>query len=546
MQVYAFDVVVVGSGFGGAVTAFRAAEAGLSVCVLERGRAYPPGSFARAPHQMRDNFWEPARNLHGLFHVWRMDGIDALTASGLGGGSLIYANVLLRKDRSWFEDEGTPWPVSYDDLVPHYERVERMIGVARYPEHLVALTPKTREYRDAAKRLGLAHDLPPLAVSFCAPDEPAGEPIKNAPPHLHGTHTRSTCRLCGECDLGCNWGAKNTLDFNYLSRAAEHGADLRTHAEVRAFSKVDDHFAVDYVDYSDRSVQRRVTLTCKQLVLAAGALGSTFLLLKNREAFPALSPRLGTGFSGNGDFLGLALNATAQTGQPRLIDPGRGPVITSFVRKPDALDGATGRGFYVEDAGYPDFVGWMCEMARIPSVAARVFAYARRITAKALGRDGDTNLGKELSDLIGDCALSKSSLPMLGMGRDVPGGRFFLNRSGALDLQWPADKSSDFFDDMKRVMAALARELGADFVPNPLSTWLRRLVTVHPLGGLPMGRTAQAGVTNPHGEVFGAPGLFVADGAVMPGPVGPNPSLTIAALADRFADRLIDRAGGPS
>src|SRR5690242_14799485 len=125
-----WDAVVVGSGFGGSTVAYRLAEAGLSVCLLERGKAYPPGSFPRSPLGIRRNFWDPSAGDYGMFNVWSFRGIEGLVSSGLGGGSLIYANVLLRKDPKWFirQDHGGAyeyWPVTYDDLVPHYEHVER-------------------------------------------------------------------------------------------------------------------------------------------------------------------------------------------------------------------------------------------------------------------------------------------------------------------------------------------------------------------------------------------------------------------------------------
>src|SRR5215471_17271504 len=240
------DVVVVGSGFGGSVSAYRLAQAGLSVVLLERGNAYPPDSFPRTPAQMSRAFWNPGAGLYGMFDVWRFSGCDSVVSSGLGGGSLIYANVLLRKDEHWFvRDDPLPdggyesWPVTRADLDPHYDEVERMLGATPYPLEApgYAKTPKTHAMRDAAAELGLSWQLPPLAVSF-APARGAapglGLPIVDLSyGNLHGQQ-RSTCHLCGECNIGCNVGAKNTLDYNYLSAARHHGADLRTGHEVRA------------------------------------------------------------------------------------------------------------------------------------------------------------------------------------------------------------------------------------------------------------------------------------------------------------------------
>ena len=232
-----FEAVVVGSGFGGSVTAYRLAEAGHSVCLLERGKAFPPNSFPRSPLGMKSQFWDPSEGLHGMFNMWSFDNIDAICASGLGGGSLIYANVLLRKDEDWFvkEEPGhgswkggyEHWPVTRSDLDPHYDRVEKMMNVQKFPleQSPYDRNRKVLAYRDAAQALGLDWRLVNLAVTFANDGLPAvpGEPIKEARENYHG-RTRLTCRLCGECDIGCNYGAKNTLDYTYLSAAERAGA----------------------------------------------------------------------------------------------------------------------------------------------------------------------------------------------------------------------------------------------------------------------------------------------------------------------------------
>src|SRR5919109_2838104 len=154
-----FDTVIVGSGFGGSVMAYRLAEAGVGVCVLERGRPYPPGSFTRSPYKARESFWDPPRGLTGMYHYWSFKGIDVLVSAGIGGGSLIYANVLLRKDERWFITEDVNdggyehWPVTRADLDPHYDRVERMIGVQLYPlvHPPYDRTPKLIAMQEAAR-----------------------------------------------------------------------------------------------------------------------------------------------------------------------------------------------------------------------------------------------------------------------------------------------------------------------------------------------------------------------------------------------------------
>ena len=340
-----FDAVVVGSGFGGSVTAYRLAEGGLRVCLLERGKAYPPGSFPRTPYDMARNFWDPSEGKHGMFDLWTFKGLEALVSSGLGGGSLIYANVLIRKDPEWFVNEdGEDWPVTRDVLDPHYDRVEPMLAPQRYPFDVepYASTPKTQAMQYAAQQLGLDWNLPNLAVTFGNPGQTPrpGDQIGDGD-NLHGL-PRFTCRLCGECDIGCNYGSKNTLDFNYLSAFVRQGGEIRTRSEVRTFSPTDGGgFVVRYVTHeperegepTDTSALPVKTLTCARLVLSAGAFGTPYLLLRNAQAFPGLSPTaLGTRFCGNGDKLAF-LNKSVRTDRGRraghAFEPSIGPVITS-------------------------------------------------------------------------------------------------------------------------------------------------------------------------------------------------------------------------
>ena len=292
----------------------------------------------------------------------------------------------------------------------------------------------------------------------------------------------------------------------------------------------------------------RVTVTADELVLAAGTLGTTYLLLRNRAALPGLSPRLGEGFSGNGDLLTFASRCT-ESGMggaraPRLIDASYGPVITSAVRVADELDGdgRSGRGFYIEDAGYPEFVSWMLQVVDTPS------ALAGRCPSSSTSRARTSPAGTRTSarrprTCSGDCHLSSGVLPLLVMGRDVPDGLMSL-AGDRLEVDWRKDRGSErYFDDAREAARELSDALGGHFLDNPI--WLlSRVITVHPLGGCRMGRTDAEGVVDPYGRVFNCPGLHVADGSVMPGPVGANPSLTIAALADRFAGAMIDGAPG--
>jgi cholesterol oxidase len=558
-----FDAVVIGSGFGGSVMTWRLGEAGKHVCLLERGKRYPPGSFARSPLEMRDNFWDPSEKTYGLFEIWRFSGIDGVVSAGLGGGSLIYANVFLRKDPRWFyrrelDGRTTPWPVTREELNPHYDRVEAITGLQEFPfdKKPYSSTPKTKAMRDAAAAAGLHWCTPPLAVTFGDPaDKPVpGEPIKDADGYTTNNihrRTRYTCRLCGECDLGCNYGSKNTLDYTYLTLADRiENVEIRDLCEVRSFRPIEGGgYSVSYANHRPDDPSASVELVevvCDKLVLSAGTFGTAYLLLKNLANFPGLSPRLGEHFSGNGDFLGLFLDAKDEVaGQtvPRVLAPSQGSVITSAVRVPDSADeGGTGAGLYIQDGGYPGFLDWLTESMHLGKELHRALRFIGHEILGWVRHDEDTDIDEQLEGLIGDAASSSSLLPVLGMGLDTPGGRFSLSKDGDLELTWNSSDSSEYFDRVKATMGTLARSLGARFLEDPLSHIHNKVITVHALGGCSMGTSIDEGVVDSYGEVFGFPGFFVADGSVMPGPVGPNPSLTIAALSDRFADRVLGQA----
>lgn len=540
-----FDAIIAGSGFGGSVVAARLAEAGWRVLVLERGKAWAPGSFPRYPREFHQALWDPSRNRYGLFNLWSFRGIDIVTASGLGGGSLLYANVLLRKDPAWFiQNEGEYWPLSYTDLVPHYERVEATLGARHLPiEDSAFRVPKTFAFRSAAAQAGLDWRTVPLAVAFgeSVDAKPAiGVPLK-ASENLHNS-PRASCRLCGECDVGCNYGSKNTLDLNYLSQAKANGANIRTLSQVQSVRPDGAGFAVDYISHDPDDGRPSLNLPLKVahsriLILSMGSPATPYILMKSQRHFRHISPMLGQRFAGNGDFLGFVRRASS------VLDPYHGPVITSAVRIPDFSEGGTSPGVYVEDAGFPNFLAYFVEslVYNRPATFFRLLRFAFRYLTRTLGFNENSSIGRVVSDLIGSGSFTERSLPLLGMGRDTPDGSLFL-RNGRLQSDWTMRTSEAYFKSVRKTMQQIANSLGGHFFTNPMSL-LNKVISVHPLGGCVMGSSIENGVVDSNGEVFNYPGLFVADGSAMPGPVGANPSLTIAAIADRTADRIINKYG---
>ena len=549
-----FDAVVVGSGFGGSVVSYRLAEAGMRVCLLERGKAYPPGSFPRSPAGMRTNFWDPSDGLFGMYSVWAFAGINAVVSSGLGGGSLIYANVLLRKDEKWFvEENGWRWPVDRAALDPHYDRVEQMIKPQRYPldKKPYDETWKTQTMKRIAGDLGLQFELPPLAVTFGndVQHPVPGQKIVEEHRNYHD-RDRFTCLLVGECDVGCNYGSKNTLDFNYISAAKRANADIRVLSEVKSFRpRPQGGYEIDYTVHDPNSEGRRrgakqplTTITADRLILSAGTLGTSYLLLRNRASFPAFNEHLGTKFCGNGDLLGFILRCTdPKTAVRYNVNSSRAPAITAALRASDTLDDPAidRRGFYIEDGGQPEFVNWLIEATQFPTQIGAAVRFALLRLRTLLFREGRTEISRQISALFGPCDLASSSFAVLGMGRDIADGNLRVGRQNVLELDWKIARSQKYFDTLRSTMKAMAKLINAEFRDNP--TWyLKRVVTVHPLGGAPMGHGPEDGFADSYGKVFGYEGLYVADGSVMPGPIGANPSLTIAAMADRTADRILE------
>ena len=450
------------------------------------------------------------------------DHIEAVVSSALGGGSIIYANVLLEKPAATF----TGWPLAHADLVQHYEAVRTIIAPQPYPfeDPPYDQTPKVIAFERAARTLGVNRELPPLAVTFANDGRaPAlGEPIV-------GTTNRFTCRLCGECNVGCNFGSKNTLDFNYLRLFEKEEGKIRTLAEVTSFRpRKGGGFCVEYQSHNPECPGLH-RVTAKRLVLAAGSLGTTYLLLRNANDLdhPPDSAVLGSRWCGNGDFLASLKNVKND------LDPERGPVITT------ALEYDGGR-YYIEDGGYPAFLEWLIEGMGSPSFAGRALRIAYRMAKDRMEGRRVSSIGREVAEVIG-LKSSSRTLPLCGMGDDVPDGKLSLSKSEPdwLENDWSEKSSKQYFADIEKSMRQLAGALDAEF-SGDLLLKMNKLITAHPVGGCPMGTARANGVVDEFGQVFGVEGLSIADGSILPGPVGPNPSLTIAAIADRAATHMLD------
>jgi cholesterol oxidase len=506
------DALIIGSGFGGAVTACRLAQAGCSVIVLERGRRWTVADFPRTPNDpwIWDDREPTVRN--GWFDFKVFPNMSVVQGAGVGGGSLVYANVSIEAKSDTF-DAGWPPEITYNGLKPHYDTVGQMLGVQRVPAN--QLPERTRLLREGADKAGFGDRFRQLdlAVTFDAA-WPAGaadrHDAKHSRTHLnqHGVE-QGTCVHLGNCDIGCDVNARNTLDLNYLAVAERNGAEVRPLHIVRRIATDAEGYEVSFEKIAgNQLVPGRLTAT--YVILAAGSLGSTGVLLRSRGAggLPNISQRLGFAWSSNGDFLTPALHPF------RNVSPTRGPTITGAI---DLLDGAyMGQPIFIEDGGLPDFGrNFLEQLTADPQADPR----AQRLKATLL-------------PLLANGSLFNSVMPWFAQARDAADGRLSL-KNGRLWLDWDIAASEDTVNAVASMHRKLAFLTGG--MPMTPLTWTigKDLITPHPLGGCNMGTSTAHGVVDYKGEVFNHPGLFVADGSIVPKAIGLNPSRTIAALAER-------------
>ena len=510
-----FDAVIVGSGFGGAIHALRLAQAGKSVLVLERGQRYRPADFPRDPKDVDRVFWRYPRRpaAQGLYDVRFFSGLAAVAGSGVGGGSLVYANIHIRPDAAVFDDPRWPRSLNRLTLDPYYDKVAKMLGIAPVPT--ADDLPKRNIFRAAAQRMGREVFDPDQAVSWSDPGEPG----------------REACSFCSSCEFGCTHGAKNTLDFNYLAQAEELGARIRPGINVSHVEPAPDCYRVHYQELANGEAG---SVTGTRVVLSAGTLGTNEILLRSRDTrgtLPKLSAQLGRGFSGNGDFLGTVQNSAQD------FEPWRGPDVTSVMK--------------------------FCEAAPEFTLAAPSF---NRATMEVLASQGQPRLGwlRPLAPLLwpwmgslmplafrlglmsrpGKLPMPKAGDParmtnLFAIGRDNANGRMLL-KGDRLDIEWDyARENAALIHHMTEAMQQFGAAYGGSFAP--LATWslFRRILTVHPLGGCRLSESPDGGVVSPRGEVHGYPGLFVADGSVIPTAIGFHPAMTISAVAESIAEAVV-------
>jgi len=544
-----YDIVIVGSGYGGAIPAARLgyanAEAGgkLRIAVLERGDEHPTGTFPETQQELT-SIIRTGRNPLGWWDIPRFKTIDVLQGNGLGGTSLNNMNVAIVPDREVFLET---WPeairaeVSASDdgvgaLDEYYERARAMLGAIPYREG--EDLPKTAVFDEIAGAAGSEGGTLNIAVS--KEDRTTRFGVK-----------RARCINCANCATGCNVGAKNTLMTNYLPMAAHHGVELHPRVEVDHVvkSKGGWKLVCALLGGPKGTIRTHREINARRVIISANSLGSTGVLLRSAAEGLRLSRWVGKNFSGNGDNFGIAYNTDrlteAQGFGTRTDERSKlraGPNITSVMRfGADQRD--LRKRYTVQDLTAAGPVVDAIRMA-LATLAATSYRDMRRQKLKRWRRDRRWNTEGALNHSLG----------FLLMCHDNSDGELLLDDRGSVRVEWPGATTERVYGDIDELMRPAVEKIGGTYMKNP--RWGTRflgnhLITAHPIGGCSMADSVDYGVVDHAGRVFDADGgfhngLYVSDGSVLPRALAVNPLLTISMFAERMAEHLRAELGLPA
>ncbi|XP_067053204.1 cholesterol oxidase-like [Acropora muricata] len=543
-----YDVVVIGSGYGGGIAASRCARAGKSVCVLERGKEWLPGDFPETfellAKQVQATIGGRPRT-HGkpndLLDFFVTDDLTVLTGSGLGGTSLINANVALDMKPEVLQE--SEWPKDIRDDADQMNKIDRkhfydMMKPEKYPSSYPALKKMDRMKESLRK-----YDIEDIDQILSKLDLYVTFEDKRT---NHVGVPQPKCTACGNCVGGCNVGSKNTINMNYLPDAKAHGAEIFTETDVATVLKspTSSEWIITFKRVDDNSTGQEQTVKANYVILGAGAIGSTKILLRSKQNGLGISDRVGLGFSTNGDVLGTSYNGdnvANSIGYPTDkmddVESPPGPTITTVAdfRK------------LIKDFNQQHVI----EDFSIPCNTAKIYRPGLALTAFLIGTKEYPIYEKyeKIRQIVTGEADDKS-LTFLGMSHDDAKGVISLSDE-IFDITWDNLGREKNFIQVNEEMQNMTGGLEGVFVINPM--WHPALgnsvITGHPLGGCSMGETGQTGVVNHAGQVFDGntdqvmPGLLVVDGSIIPRALGVNPTLTIGIVAERCIRLLAQREG---
>ena len=533
-----YSVVVVGSGYGGGIAASRLARAGQKVCVLERGLEFQPGEYPNTLPEVLAQLQTDTPDAFlgtrtGLYDLRVNEDINVFCGCGLGGTSLVNANVALEAEPRVFDDPRWPAALRADigtRLQTGYQLAQQMLQPTPYPDNFPAL-PKLQALEKSGGFLKEKFYRPPINVTFKDGVNAAGV-------------AQNACVLCGDCVTGCNYAAKNTTLMNYLPDAVNHGAEIYTQIGVRFLEQKGGLWVIHYqfLDSGREEFDSPTQfVTANLVVLAAGTLGSSEILLRSKANGLSLSDQVGQHFTGNGDVLAFGYytaGAIDGIGFGSLSPEGRapvGPCITGIID--ERLQAQLADGMVIEEGSVPGALG-----ALLPGALATVAPWCGQNLSPGVGAFAAERERETESLICGPYhGAIQNTQTYLVMGHDDGAGTMALEND-RLRLHWPGAGTQPNFTRANNQLDQATEPLGGVFVHNPLWSDLthHNLITVHPLGGCVMGEDASTGVVNHKGQVFSSNrgaavynDLYVTDGSVIPRSLGVNPLLTISAVSER-------------
>lgn len=519
------DYLIIGSGFGGSVSALRLAEKGYSVAVLEAGKRWRTQDFPKTNWSIRKFLWLPKLFCTGIQRLTLLDDVLVLGGAGVGGGSLVYANTLLVPPPEAFKNPG--WPKDRDwreVLEPHYRTAERMLGVTEVPKDY----PADLLIKKAAEEIGAGDTYRRQRVGVFF-----GESGKTVPDPFFGGEgpERTGCNSCGGCMVGCRFGAKNTLDKNYLWLAERRGVEIIPERLATLIRPLDGGGYEVETERGTRSLfggKRKRTYRAQRVIIAAGVLGTLRLLMRSQKAgaLQNLSPRLGALVRTNSEAI---IGATARSPEANYSE---GVAIASSVHIDEQThvepvrysvgSDAMGRlATLLADGGgkVPRVVRWLGQIARHPIDFLRTlwpFGWAKRsvilLVMQTLESSLSLRLGRRWWWPFGERIVSTRPADQPKIPTYIPQANEFARHVARLQGGFPASAINEVLLD----------------VPT----------TAHILGGSCIGSSPSDGVIDTKNEVFGHPGLYVIDGSMVPSNLGVNPSLTITALAEHAMSQV--------
>lgn len=515
-----FDFIIIGSGFGGAVSAMRLAQKGYHVAILEEGREWKNADFPKTNWNLSKYLWAPWIRCFGIQKISLIQRLLILHGSGVGGGSLVYANTLMRPEEKIFK--GPQWPKTVDwitDLWPHYELAKKMLGVVTNPH----LAPTDLAIQELGKKMGVEKTFHPTEVGIYF-----GKPkVQVQDPYFSGDGpSRTGCHFCGSCMIGCPSGAKNTLDKNYLYFAKKWGAKIFSGHRAERITPVDQGYRVDTTLLGYSFQKAGPSFYAKKVIVSSGVLGTIKLLLKCRDvhrSLPELSQRLGYDVRTNGE---------------SLLGASRVPQYSSKVAQPSYSNGiAIGAAIHpdentkIEGVRYPSGSDFMRLLAVPLASGEGTFWRPFKMVLQFLSRPFDYIKLYFSRDWASQTIIllvmqSIESKMRLTLGRRNLKGE---SQEGVIPSYLPVGQ--DAAQSLAEVIQGVPQNIFSEvFFKTP--------VTAHILGGVSMGESCDEAVIDTHHQVLGYPGLYVCDASVIPSNLAVNPSLTIVAMAERFASQF--------